>query len=100
MLKKDMRLKAAIVLLSIFFAVFSPVSIGITVSDSGKTNVITTLDICHANNSMLSVNSDMSAIHESPYTLCEPYLAIPYKIQNPRFNDLLITFQEEHPPRV
>jgi hypothetical protein len=102
MLKKNMKLKAAIVLLSIFFTTLFPVSIGITISDSSKVTIITNLDVCHANNSMffISDNCDISAIPESLCKLCELRLAVFYMPQDTRFSDSLFTFQEDRPPRV
>jgi len=95
-----MRLKALIVLIALITSILTPVSFGVYSVDN-KTTVIVTLDLCSAAaGHAVSVNTESAVIYESPCRLVQLMFAGFYDSNEPAFNQFLLAFLREHPPRV
>lgn len=92
-----MRMKSIIILLSLLAAIFSPISINISLADNGA--YIVTLDVCHASGSSLSLDSHMPVIDEHPCKIC-PLEFVGFAGMSKQRSELdILSFQLERPPR-
>ena len=94
-----MRLKALIVLIALITSILTPLSIGVYSIDN-KTTVILTLDLCSAAGHTLSVNTENAVIYESPCRFIQLMFAGFYDSVDPAFNQFLLAFLSDHPPRL
>jgi ABC-type spermidine/putrescine transport system permease subunit I len=95
-----MRLKALAVLFVIMLANLIPVHLDVTLSDTGNISVITNLDVCHTNGSILISSLDVSAITEVSCSLCKLSFSGFLKMSSLYLKPLLLTIQEDQPPKV
>jgi hypothetical protein len=94
-----MKWQAVIVLLAIALSIVVPPSLPL-LSDHGAIAAIGALDVCHSATPALSSNGDMPCVHECP---CGHLPMSEYKnakIFTPPFKPLLISFQDERPPKA
>ena len=94
-----MKWQVVIVLLSIALTIAAPPSISLTCGHAGHT-IISTLDICHSTTPALSSSGNMLCIQEHNYHPFFLFLQETSKIEDPLFKPVIITFQDEHPPKA
>lgn len=99
MLKKTMRLGSIIVVCAVLLSIMYPVHINISTSETGKLTVITTLDVCHSDTAKSTLNSDIPAISETPFFLCDPFFQEIDRVLIPPAKGIQITSQTDYPPR-
>jgi hypothetical protein len=93
-----MRVKSFIVLLAITFSVLSPLSVHLTIAHEQTS--IGTFDVCHAGSFAISTSHDMPCVSQPIYRPCILSLVKGAEILDPTLKLLILTFQEEHPPKI
>lgn len=95
-----MQLKSLLMLIILIASIVAPFKIHISTSQNFKKTIIVTLDVCHASDASLSVNTDSPSLHECP---CKPPL-LQFEgfceSSEPFMVTFLISFQEERPPKA
>jgi hypothetical protein len=95
-----MKLKSLLVLIMMVASIVVPVTLQISTGQNSQMAIMITLDVCHASNASLSVNTDIPSLHECP---CKPVLlqseALP-KVNKTSFAPSWFAIQIERPPRV
>jgi len=93
-----MKKVALILLMVLFSALCSPLTIIAAPSDSGS--FLVTLDVCNASGSFLSVNADCPAIQECSLNIV-PLVFLEYLDEvRPLFNPSVIISKQERPPQA
>lgn len=93
-----MKKVALIMLLVLFSAVCSPLTIIASPSDSSS--FLIALDVCNSSGSFMSVNADSPAIQECLCNL-HPLAFVGYmELIDPSYKPTVIPFKQERPPRV
>jgi hypothetical protein len=81
-------------------SIIGPVNLQLSTSQNSQMAIIITLDVCHASDSSLSVNTDTPSLHEWAHN---PVLleseALP-KVDKTSFAPSWFSIQIERPPRV
>jgi len=93
-----MKWHAIIVLLEIGISIAIPPSFSVA-SEHGNHAMIGNLDVCHPSAPALSANGGMPCVHQRPCGQLPLVQDKNVEIVNPLFKPLLISFQEEHPPK-
>jgi hypothetical protein len=94
-----MKWQAVMVLLAIGVSITVPPCF-IVPGDHGNHAMIGNLDVCHTATPTLSANGNMPCVHQCPCNHMPLIQDKITKILNPRIKPLLITFQEERPPKA
>lgn len=94
----QMKKVAVILMLVLFSAVCSPLTVVMSPSESGS--FLVTLDVCSKSGSAASVNADSPAIEESSYH-SQPLAFSGYvEASNHIYHPAVISFKQERPPKA
>ncbi|MBI5633770.1 MAG: hypothetical protein HZA15_09865 [Nitrospirae bacterium] len=93
-----MKKCALILLLVLFSALCSPLTIIAAPSDSGS--FLITLDVCSSSGSFMSVNADGAAIQESSLSMVPLVFSGYIEEANSVFNPSVIISKQERPPQA
>jgi len=93
-----MKWQAVILLLAIGLSIAVPPSFSV-LSDHGNHALIGNLDVCHQAAPALSANGSMPCLHQRPCGHLPFVQDKTAEIVNPRIKPLLISFQDERPPK-
>jgi len=95
-----MKLKSLLVLIMLVASIVLPVTLHLSTSQNSQMAIIITLDVCHASDSSLSVNTDIPSLHECP---CNPVLlergALP-EVNKTSLPTSWFSVHIERPPRI
>jgi len=95
-----MKLKSLLVLIMLIASVVVPAKLYISTSQNSQMTIIITLDVCHASDASLSVNTDIPSLHEC---LCNPVLfesEALLTVNKTSSASSWFSIQIERPPRV
>lgn len=95
-----MKLKSLLVLAVLFVSVAAPFKLQIYAGPNSKAALLFTLDVCHASDASLSVNTDSPSLYECPCTPPLPQFDGFYEKSEPAKAYFLLSFQKERPPKV
>ena len=95
-----MKLKSLLVLIFLIVSIAAPFKLQISTSQNSKIAFIFTLNVCHASDASLSVNTDSPSLYACPCKPPLPQFDGFYVKSEPPMARLLMTFQKERPPKV
>jgi len=95
-----MKVLSTIILASILFAFFLPLSSSAPHSESPEASSIFTLDVCHCSASDTLNNVQVPFIYSSQCELALPRSPDDYETIPAPFNPFLFALQIEQPPRI
>lgn len=91
---------ALILLITLMFSIFSPLTVQLTISPESRATFLVTLDVCHASGAALSVSSEMPFLCEGTVSIDRLETTRSHVSENESSFPLLIPYPEERPPRV
>jgi hypothetical protein len=92
------KIQALFILIALTVSLVTPLSVA--VAPSGGGTFLVALDVCGTANPAVSSGSAMPGIHELPCTMSPAGFIGFVEISDVLFHPLLLSSQEEHPPRV
>jgi hypothetical protein len=95
-----MRTKTLLVLVTFALLICAPFKINVRFSPDKKNVSFFTLDICHASDAGLSIQTDILCALEYPQALRLFESTYSHIVIDSFFNLFLIPFQQEHPPKA
>jgi hypothetical protein len=95
-----MKLKSLFVLIVLIVSIVTPFKLQISTSQNSKVTFIFTLNVCHASDASLSVNTESPSLCECPCKLPMPQFDGFNVISEPPMVPFLIPFKKERPPKV
>ena len=94
-----MKWQVVLILLSIALSIIVPPGMPL-ITDHVRSSVIGTLDVCHSAMPALSSNGDMPCVNEYQCRLMPLQLCKLSVITAPFFKPLIVSFQDERPPKA
>jgi hypothetical protein len=95
-----MKLKSLLVLFILIVSIATPFKLQISTGQNSKVAFIFTLNVCHASDASLSVNTDSPSMYECPCKPPLPQFDGIYEKSEPSMVPILMVFHKERPPEV
>jgi len=95
-----MRAKSLLVLIILIVSIAAPFKLRISTSQNSKVAFIITINVCHASDASLSVNTDSPSLYECHCKLPLPQFVGIYEKGETAITSFLMLFKKERPPEV